>query len=233
MARNRLTLKLAAGLSVLLQVPVQQLLRMPEDKLRAMLRRLGPEALPQTLLTALAALFGGSAWQSPLPYQQKPGQGKRDKEAITQERVSVKEERLEEEQLRKTFPLKNGGLIEAGQGLNELSALRVLLEEEPYHFQTLLAIARGEAEALDPESIAHLNREGYLSKDARIDKDLRDVLLSSYQETPVEGPVLVTPFKLSDASEALVLERGEEQRHQRRVQEIRERLKRERDGPST
>ena len=108
----------------------------------------------------------------------------------------------------KIVRLKNGAQIEADRGWECLDCLRVLLEDEPRHFQTLLALARGDSDKVDSKSVSFLLREGLLRRDGSLDPALCNVLLSGYRETE-EGPVVANPFQPADAHEARALEAQE------------------------
>lgn len=153
-------------------------------------------------------------------------------ETKAKDRRKIREECLEEE-LRKVLPLRNGGKIVAERGLACLDGLRALLADERQHFDALYAIALGKkegiefkkiAEHLDSKSITQLRLYGYIGANGDIDKDLEDVLWSSYQETK-EGPVLTSPFKMTDRDEAHRLEDAKEEDHQRFMRALREKQK--------
>ncbi len=113
----------------------------------------------------------------------------------------IREDRLEEDFSRKVLPLKNGGATEIAVGLVTADILRDLLEKQPEHFEVLLALARGQNQDLPVRSLAYLRRDEFLMKGAVIKPLYRDILLSSYQQTP-DGPVIVNPFRLDDEADA-------------------------------
>lgn len=133
------------------------------------------------------------------------------------------------EELEKIVPLKNGGQITVKDGWAELDSLRILLDEHPQHFHTLLAIAQGREEGLDAASVAYLRSHAYVG--GHLDQEVRDVLLSAYQETK-EGPVLVNPFRLDDVGEASALEKVHEHDRVRFKREVWSRIRNDEQGRS-
>ncbi len=105
------------------------------------------------------------------------------------------------------FKLKSGGEINVVGGHFAVLQLQALLDKSPEDFRTLLAIARGNPQDAVPDSIERL-KGGFLHpRTCEVHPPiLRDILLSSYQETP-EGPVLVNPFQLNQATDAQEVER--------------------------
>jgi hypothetical protein len=134
-----------------------------------------------------------------------------------------KEECLKDEEFQecanRVVPLKNGGSINAELGLILLSSLRTLLAQEPEHFRTLLAMARGNKTDIDEESITLLHYHSFLDDHHHLLPGLRDVLLAAYQETK-EGPVLGNPFQFKDEREAKALEAVDEQRKIRFLRDV-------------
>jgi hypothetical protein len=104
--------------------------------------------------------------------------------------VQLREERMEEERADTMYPLKAGGQIGGRHGRFVLLDLEGILEQSPHLFQALLAIVQDRREDAPPEALARLSDCGYLkADDGTVRADIRDVLLSAFQDTP-EGPVL-------------------------------------------
>jgi hypothetical protein len=113
--------------------------------------------------------------------------------------------------------------IEATKGWIILGALGTLLAENPEQFQTLLALAEGQAVAIDPQHMAYLRDWGFVGGP---DENMTSkILLAAYKET-TEGTVLVNPFDVADLNEARTLENEEEMRQQRAIRRLQSRIKR-------
>lgn len=134
--------------------------------------------------------------------------------------AQLREERLEDEVEDKLFPLKNGGQIGGNHGQGVLENLRDLLEDDPQLFQALLAIVQGRPQDATPEAVSQLRSDLFLRADnGAIRPDIRDVLLSAYNET-AEGPVLVNPFVLTSSEQPVELERMNKEANDRLLREI-------------
>jgi hypothetical protein len=82
----------------------------------------------------------------------------------------------------------------------------------PQHVQTLLALARGQTEGLNPKCVADLREDGLVTEDSlSLPDDVRDVLFSSYREATPDGPAMVYPFRLASEQDKLIVERVERQ----------------------
>jgi hypothetical protein len=125
--------------------------------------------------------------------------------------TTVQEEHLAEGP-EDQFTLKSGGKTSAIGGHFAVLHLQALLDQSPDDFRALLAIARGQPQDAAPECVERLKRGLLLHpRTGEIyPSDLRDILLSAYQETP-DGPVLVNPFRLNDAAEAQEVERKQKE----------------------
>ncbi len=133
--------------------------------------------------------------------------------------IKLTEELLEEERKSRILRLKNGVQIEASEGRIRLMDLEGLLEHHPDHFKGLLALARGKQEEVSAETIRFLGESRIFLRAGEINPDVRDVLLSAYQET-AEGPVLVNPFRFTSVEEAREMEREEKRNADRLIREI-------------
>jgi hypothetical protein len=100
-----------------------------------------------------------------------------------------------EERTTPKLRLKNGAMCDVRVALEDRSLLNFMHEVHPEHFQSLLALAKGQAEHAVPDHVAWFEERGYVTADGGVREDLRDVLLSSYQTTR-EGPMLLNPFAL-------------------------------------
>ena len=128
-----------------------------------------------------------------------------------------------QKRVNKTVLLKNGALISTELALILLSGLRSLLENEPEHFKTLLAVANGDKQRIDQESTTVLRSQSFLDEDNCILQSMRDVLLSAYQETK-EGPIVGNPFRLLDLRDARALEGIDKQRKAKFLRDVLEKL---------
>lgn len=128
----------------------------------------------------------------------------------------VTEDSLTENKVPNQLPdrkltLKNGTSISAAAGDTNYDLLSKLLEKEPALFQTMLAIARNPKAEVPIKDVRFLAHAGFLTNRTRtMNEDMRNVILSSYTETP-EGPVLLNPFKLETEEEASYLQEIEKQ----------------------
>src|SRR5580704_17015667 len=111
------------------------------------------------------------------------------------------------EEPKKKYTLKNGGQVEGSSGIGTLRALESLLVQSPDLFNALLAIVQGRAQDATPEAITELRKATFIgARTGAVIPEIRDVLLSAYQETP-EGPVLVNPYRFESEAEAREVER--------------------------
>jgi hypothetical protein len=151
---------------------------------------------------------------------QPPSETTEKRRPVASDNTASTEGCLQEENQPKILTLKNGTQIDMRLGLALLDVLRNLSEDQPHHFQVLLAMAQGH-EVDDPESIKFLRRCGHLRKDRTINPNDQNILISAYQNTP-EGFVLINPFILTDAAEARALELYVQQRYLRFLRILRE-----------
>jgi len=119
----------------------------------------------------------------------------------------VREDRVQVEG-QTSWPLKNGYQVELRRGMADYQSLGLLFEKDSSLFQALLTIAQGRPHDVSTENTAALRNGLYLLPDFSMREDLRNVLLSAYQETP-DGCVLVNPFRLESTDQAGALEHME------------------------
>lgn len=219
MPGNERVARIVGDLATRLHLSAEELQRMPAGKAAELLAALGALAnlgphLMRFLRGRYSAFPFGQALLACLEdakvrgsNQRKEKDGGKNETSTSGEKIKIdhprREERLTSEQndQQAIVSLKNGETMESQLAWDYLDSLRLLLEEHPKHFLALLAAARGN-ERLPRGNIAQLlRRHRYLRNDRSIDPDYRNVLLSSYQETP-EGPVLANPFAPGDQYEA-------------------------------
>lgn len=129
--------------------------------------------------------------------------------------ASGRESRLDEG-AAPTVILKNGARLDVRIALAEWRALVGLLEAQPQVFRAALEMARGHDQ---PPSVLRTLRRNWLTfRTGELRPPVRDLLLSSYRETP-EGPVMTFPARLADEESRVAVEQDE-----RRVAEVLRRL---------
>ncbi|MDE2508634.1 MAG: hypothetical protein KGM43_15595 [Planctomycetota bacterium] len=119
-------------------------------------------------------------------------------------RGRITEDRVEDHRHKKLL-LKCGREMQISEGLGCATGLRMLLEEDPGHFQVLLSMACGQEDGHPINSVAFLRRALFLQKGGVINPRVRDVLLSAYQETP-DGAAIVNPFRLETEADVRAVE---------------------------
>jgi hypothetical protein len=144
--------------------------------------------------------------------------------------TEIRKKPLADKPQEKILQLKNGAQVEATIGVVYFEELSDLLDQEPEHFRTLLALARGQSEGIPAEHTKALQRDGFLKGGGVLDEDMRNVLLSAYQET-AEGVVLVNPFLLATPVQAAELERLEERGLDRLIRKLRKQKGDDKDRP--
>jgi hypothetical protein len=124
--------------------------------------------------------------------------------------------------------LKNGAKVNARHALAERSRLERLLRNHPDHFGALMRLSKAQAAGSNQfdqttiqESVRFLKNNGDLLKDGQVRSIVRDVLISSYQETP-DGPVMTQPFLLASKEDKRIADRIEEDADQRFQEWLRE-----------
>jgi hypothetical protein len=119
----------------------------------------------------------------------------------------------------KLFTLKNGKQMEAGLAMAAWQTLQNFQLQHPDLFQVLLSIAQERPDGAAPEAVTRIKTTTYFMTGDAVRPDIRDVLLSAYQETS-EGAVLVNPIQFANADEAREIEQLEKQGVSRMLREL-------------
>jgi hypothetical protein len=121
---------------------------------------------------------------------------------------------------KKEMTLKNGGKITPGLGLSLLGLLENLLEQKPQRFLALVALAQGHSQGVSEGDLAFFRKSLLVRGDGSINTQIRDVLLSGYQQDP--GPMMINPFRLESKDQAAELETADDENWQRLAKLIRD-----------